>query len=241
MALLVLLSSATLSAQNANVKYSGDAKSGDRVYCCAYDGYVNMRQTPSQQAAKVGKFKNGPTGAILIQNYGDWMQIDNNGTRGYVPSRYVQDEPTVAYVGSATARDISGIWIVRGPYNVYNIYDNGYWMAYGNHFPIAFGYYIMQKNEIKLIAAEKIAPNHFDNYGNLQYLPTKEVYDTIAISSLNSETRVRFLTGYEPEEEVEGIDPYYCTAEEFNQNGKSVANRVKKLIIQYINLSSKQY
>ena len=121
---LGMLISVPLSAQNANVVYSGNAQSGDKVYCCAYDGYINMRQAPSYQADKVGKFKNGSTGAILVQNYGEWMQIDNNGTIGYVPSRFVQDEPTVEYVGSATANDISGIWTVRGPYNVFNIYNN---------------------------------------------------------------------------------------------------------------------
>ncbi len=230
LAILALLSSATLSAQNANVKYSGNAHSGDVVYCCAYDGYVNMRQTPSYQAAKVGKFKNGPTGAVLIQNLGEWMHINYNGTKGYVPSRFVQDEPTVAYVGSATARDISGVWIIQSAYNVYNIYDNGYWMAMGNYFPLAYGYYIMQNNEVKLIAVEKISPDHYDDNGKLLYLPVREVYDTVAISSFNSKTRVEFLTGNEPEEDLEGIDPYYCTAAEFKTDGKSVAERVKRIL-----------
>jgi ABC-type multidrug transport system fused ATPase/permease subunit len=229
---LGMLISVPLSAQNANVVYSGNAQSGDKVYCCAYDGYINMRQAPSYQADKVGKFKNGSTGAILVQNYGEWMQIDNNGTIGYVPSRFVQDEPTVEYVGSATANDISGIWTVRGPYNVFNIYDNGYWMAYGNYFPLAYGYYIMQNNEVKLIAIEKISPNHFDDNGNLLYLPIREVYDVIDINSLNSETRVEFLTGNELEEDLEGIDPYYCTEDEFKEEGKKVANRMRELIIQ---------
>lgn len=227
MALLVLISSATLSAQNANVKYSGNAHSGDVVYSCAYDGYVNMRQTPSYKAAKVGKFKNGPTGAVLIQNLGEWMHINYNGTKGYVPSRFVQDEPTVAYVGSATARDISGVWVIRGAYNVYNIYDNGYWMEMGNYFPLAYGYYIMQNNEVKLIAVEKFSQDH---YPELIYLPVREVHDTVAISSFNSETRVKFLTGYESSEELEGIDPFYCTAAKFKADGKSVAERVKRAL-----------
>ena len=108
--LSVLLSAATLSAQNANIKYSGDAQPGDKVYSCAFDGYVNMREAPSYQATKVGKFSNGSTGAELIQNLGEWMEIDNNGVRGFVPSRFVQDEPTVAYTGSATVNDITGMW-----------------------------------------------------------------------------------------------------------------------------------
>ena len=229
LAILALLSSATLSAQNANVKYSGNARPGEVVYSCAYDGFVNMRQTPSYKAAKVGKFKNGPTGAVLIQNLGEWMHINYNGTKGYVPSRFVQDEPTVAYVGSATASDISGVWIIQSEYNVYNIYDNGYWMVMSNYFPYAYGYYIMQNNEVKLIAVEQMSDPYGDN-GNPAYELVREVYDTIPMRSFNSQTRVRFLTGYETEEELEGIPPFYCTAAKFKADGKSAAARVKRVL-----------
>lgn len=188
-----------------------------------------MRQTASYQAAKLGKFENGSTGAVLVQNLGEWMQIDDNGTIGYVPSRFVQDEPTVAYTGTATASDVAGVWNVFGAYNIINVYENGYWMAFGNYFPVAYGYYIMQNNEIKLIAIEEIAPNHFEG-GNLKYETVRKVYGIIDISSLNDQTRIEFLTGNEAEEDLEGIDPYYCTKAQFMGEAKTAAKRVKDII-----------
>lgn len=93
-ALVVLFSVTTLSAQNANTRYRGSAKPGDIVYSNAYDGFVNMRQTASYKAAKVGEFKNG-TGAVMLENLGEWMKIEVSGIVGYVPSRLLSLRPFV--------------------------------------------------------------------------------------------------------------------------------------------------
>lgn len=230
LALAVLLSTLTLSAQNANVKYSGDAQPGEKIYSCAYDGYVNMRQTASFKAAKVGQFKNGPTGATLIKNLGDWMEINYKGVRGFVPSRFVQDEPTVAYTGTATTKHITGIWYLgwNGPLN---IYDNGYWSAFGNYFEAAYGYYILENNQIKLIAIRV-----YDDIVNglPSYAKVREEYGVINISELTNDRRGTFLTGYESEEEVELLEgegvPHY-TAAEFKSAGKFVKDYLKDDII----------
>ncbi|MBO7262006.1 MAG: TonB family protein [Alistipes sp.] len=231
-ALIVLLSNLTLSAQNANVKYSGDAQPGEKVYSCAYDGYVNMRQTPSFNAAKIGKFKNGPTGATLIRNLGEWMEINYNGVRGYVPSRFVQDEPTVAYTGSATVNDITGMWRA-GFFGPLSIYNNGYWALFGNYFYTAYGYYILQNNEIKLIAIKEISHDRFmDENGDLVYLTVRNEYSIKDISIFNNENRVDFLTGYESDEEMEGVDPALCTRAEFMEYGKWVKDDLRDIIIE---------
>jgi hypothetical protein len=232
LALAVLLSTLTLSAQNANVKYSGDAQSGEKVYSCAYDGFVNMRQAPSFKAAKIGKFKNGPTGATLIRNLGEWMEINYNGVRGYVPSRFVQDEPTVAYTGTATVKNITGIW-----YNFFfgplYIYENGYWSAFGNYYFSAYGYYILENNQIKLIAIREI---DFDDMssGLPGYAKVRKEYGIINISDLTNDRRGTFLTGYESEEEVELLEgegvPHY-TAAEFKNAGKHVKEYLEKDIL----------
>ena len=230
--LSVLLSTLTLSAQNANVKYSGDAQPGEKVYSCAYDGFVYMRQTASFNAAKVGKFKNGPTGATLISNLGEWMEINYNGVRGYVPSRFVQDEPTVACTGSATVNDITGMWRA-GFFGPLSIYNNGYWSLFGNYFDVAYGYYILQNNEIKLIAVKEISHDRFmDDNGDLVYLTVRKEYSIIDISILNNENRVDFLTGYESDEEMEGVDPALCTRAEFMEYGKWVKDDLRDIIIE---------
>ena len=229
--LSMLLSTLTLSAQNANVKYSGDAQPGEKVYSCAYDGFVYMRQTASFNAAKVGKFKNGPTGATLISNLGEWMEINYNGVRGYVPSRFVQDEPTVAYTGSATVNDITGMWCA-GFFGPLSIYNNGYWALFANFIYVAYGYYILQDNEIKLIAVKEISPNHFFENGELVYITVRREYSIKDISIFNNENRVDFLTGYESDEEMEGVDPALCTRAEFMEYGKWVKDDLRDIIIE---------
>lgn len=68
-----------------------------RVYSNAYDGYVNIRQTPQSKAPIVGVLHNGPEGAVLLGTEGEWKKIDCNGIVGYVYEKYVQDTPTEVY------------------------------------------------------------------------------------------------------------------------------------------------
>lgn len=229
LALAVLLSTLTLSAQNANVKYSGDAQPGEKIYSCAYDGFVNMRQTPSFQATKIGKFKNGPTGATLVRNLGEWMEINYNGVRGYVPSRFVQDEPTVAYTGTATASTIEGMWSV-GFFGPLSIYDNGYWSLFGNYYDTAYGYYILENNQIKLIAVREIDFEDMSS-GIPGYVKVRKDYGSIDINILNSDNRIDFLTGYESEEELEGTDFNLCTKTNFKNEAKRIKEYLRNDII----------
>ena len=68
-----------------------------RVYSNAYDGFVNIRQTPQSKAPIVGVLHNGPEGAVLLGTEGEWKKIDCNGIVGYVYEKYVQDTPTEVY------------------------------------------------------------------------------------------------------------------------------------------------
>lgn len=68
-----------------------------KVYSNAYDGFVNIRQSPSSSAPILGVLKNGPDGAVLLGTEGEWKKIDYNGIVGYVYEKYVQDTPTEVY------------------------------------------------------------------------------------------------------------------------------------------------
>lgn len=118
-----------------------------KVYCCAYDGFVNIRQEPSYSAEKVGKFFNGPEGAVWVEDCGEWVKINILGTIGYVPAKYVQDKPTIAYTGKASASWIEGIWSNNSGFMLM-IYNNGTWQS-GYDYTTSMGTYIMQNNEIK--------------------------------------------------------------------------------------------
>ena len=115
------------------------------VYSCAYDGFVNMHETPSYDGANVGKFLNGPEGAILLEDLGDWTKIDVNGVVGYVASKYVQDTPTVAYTGTVDVNWLEGVWAASG-YDKVEIFNNGVFRSLPS---TQVGTWILQNNEIK--------------------------------------------------------------------------------------------
>jgi uncharacterized protein YgiM (DUF1202 family) len=126
------------------VIYAQDSK----IYSCAYDGYVNIRQQPSNKSAKLGQFRNGPQGAILLEDLGKWVKIKVGDVTGYVLKQFTQRTPTIAYTGNVSADWIEGVYYYNG--YIYIIYNNGYWQC-GYNFHFKRGYYIMQKNEVKLI------------------------------------------------------------------------------------------
>ena len=44
-----------------------DIQISEKVYSNAYDGYVSIRVEPSSKSEKIGEFRNGPDGAILLE------------------------------------------------------------------------------------------------------------------------------------------------------------------------------
>ena len=130
------------------------------VYANAFDGFVNIRETAQAKAPILGVFRNGPEGAALLSTEGEWTQVDCNGIVGYVLSKYVQDTPTVAYIGTATLDDIAGLYYSPGGYGMYLWYD-GTWES-GYNDPVNNGIYILQNNEVKLIPAGYVDINTFE-------------------------------------------------------------------------------
>ena len=61
-----------------------------KVYSFGFDGFTNMREGPSFSNKVIGKFMNGPDGATLLEDLGDWLQIEYNGIVGYVPSAFLR-------------------------------------------------------------------------------------------------------------------------------------------------------
>ncbi len=81
-----------------------------RVYSNAYDGFVNIRQAPESKAPILGVLRNGPEGAVLLDEEGEWKKIDCNGIVGYVYGEYVQDTPTEVFEYWAALRKDASIY-----------------------------------------------------------------------------------------------------------------------------------
>ena len=120
----------------------------ERVYACGYDGYVSIRETASYKGTKLGNFDNGPDGAVLLEDLGEWMKIEYYGIVGYVTSFYVQDTPSEPYKGRLTPDDLAGVWAGNGGFVLF-IFDNGTW-EYGYDNAAQKGTYVMQNGSLKL-------------------------------------------------------------------------------------------
>ena len=100
-----------------------------RVYANAFDGFINIRETPEAKAPIIGTFKNGPQGAVLLDSEGEWTKIDCNGIVGYVLSKFVQDTPTEAVDEGITMDWLEGWWKNDECKSIL-IFDNGGFMDY---------------------------------------------------------------------------------------------------------------
>lgn len=127
-----------------------------RVYSCAYDGFVSIREEGSPRGAIIGSFKNGPEGAVLLEKGVEWTKIDCNGVVGYVNTKYVQDTPTIAYTGTATIDDIAGMYGADG-YCLFLYFDGNYEVGYDWAFE--YGKFIFQNDEVLLMPTSAFDPN----------------------------------------------------------------------------------
>ncbi|MBQ6761822.1 MAG: SH3 domain-containing protein [Bacteroidales bacterium] len=121
---------------------------GDYVYSCGYDGFVNMRQEPSYSAGKVGKFYNGERAKVVGERGEDWKQVEVGSSVGWVPVKYIQTAPTLAYTGNVDVNWVEGIWDYNG--SILMVFDNGTFV-WGYDDETSHGVYIMQNNEIRFI------------------------------------------------------------------------------------------
>jgi uncharacterized protein YgiM (DUF1202 family) len=146
----------------------------NRVYSYAYEGHLNIRETPSFNARIIGKFRNGPEGGNLLQDLGGWSQVEVNGVVGYVVSRYLKRTPTIPYTGRVGPSWIEGLWATDdAPGWTLHIYNNGYWHSSYYHISNS-GYYVMQNNEVKFVTVAKLDVEGKTTWTGAKGLPNEE-------------------------------------------------------------------
>lgn len=85
-------SSATTQGNNV---HSENYSMQEKVYSCAYDGYINLRELPTMKSNKVGQLMNGPEGAELLEKTNkNWWKIKVGRVVGYASRAYLQLTPT---------------------------------------------------------------------------------------------------------------------------------------------------
>ena len=94
-----------------------------KVYANAYDGYVNIRNSASDKGIILGRFENGPDGAIKLGEENGWIQIDCDGVVGYVYAKYVSSRPTSPVYTTVDGKWLKGQWTDGS--TTYNLAANG--------------------------------------------------------------------------------------------------------------------
>lgn len=125
--LMVSCGNPTTSNENvAVVEAEGD------VFSNAFDGFLNIRESPNANSFKVGELKNGPKGATMI-NYGaKWSLVSHNGVEGYVKTEYLQTTPTKPAL--LNPEDVIGVWGEPDHSEDILVFDNGTYAIYTANF-----------------------------------------------------------------------------------------------------------
>jgi uncharacterized protein YgiM (DUF1202 family) len=118
------------------------------VYSHSYDGYLSIRDTPSSKGVKIGKFRNGPEGAIKLSESGNWVEIDYNGIVGYVSKKHVVTYPTKAVTVDIDEKWLAGPWYPAHRNYAYMIFNNGTYTVQYEYGTLADGTYQVDGDEM---------------------------------------------------------------------------------------------
>lgn len=223
---------------NSNVETNSSRESTQYVYSCAYDGFVNMRATASYSAPKVGEFRNGPEGAILLEEEEDWVKIDVHGLVGFVPSKYVRKTPTVAYTGDISVDWLEGMWSSKGG-NITNIFNNGTY-EHGYDYPTERGKYIMQNKDEIVFTPLWIDPGFLDGTDDAEWFKAytlkitnkvdKEMSKLLQDGDVMPYRQKRFMTQKELEEYYdESWADCMMTISTFRSQGRDVLKQIEEI------------
>lgn len=118
------------------------------VYCNSYDGFLNIRAEASSKSEILGKFRNGPEGAVYLSTSGNWVKVDCNGIVGYVHKPSVSYSPTKEVTIDVDAKWLMGPWYPSSKEYAYLIFNNGTYAVQYYYGTIAYGTYKLEGDEI---------------------------------------------------------------------------------------------
>lgn len=101
-----------------------------KIYSNAYDGYTNVRQSPSSKSKILGKLRSGNEYVVLIGMEGNWYEVEYYDQIGYVHKDHVGDTPLKPVTVEVDAKWLEGCWydkdyVYQEGYVFYLVYSNG--------------------------------------------------------------------------------------------------------------------
>ena len=118
-----------------------------RVYSYAYDGYTNVRQSPTSKSAVLGKLRHGNEYAVAIGVVDNWIEVEYYDQIGYVHKDHVSDTPSKPVTVDVDANWLTGCWSDYG-YVYYLIYSNGKYTEEHQYGTMLHGKWHLEGNEI---------------------------------------------------------------------------------------------
>ena len=135
--------------ENPTVQNKDNTPASIKVYSNAYDGYINIRETPTSKGTVIGVLKNGPEGALCLSQTGEWTKIDYNGVTGYVYTKYLTDSPTEEVTITIDINWLKGIWRNDTEQYAYMIFNNGTFAIQSTSGTLSYGTYMLKGSDIE--------------------------------------------------------------------------------------------
>ena len=85
------------------------------VFSTSSDGFLNIRELPSNQSSIVGVLYTGGDGAKFLGRENKWIRVEYQGRQGYVHSSYAVCSTTKPNVGTAPQQKV--YYVVLGSYD----------------------------------------------------------------------------------------------------------------------------
>ncbi len=211
----------------APVEEAEPADTRPRVYACAFDGYVNIRETTEAKAPVVGVFRNGSEGAVLLSVEGEWTKIDCNGIVGYVLSKYVCEKPSEAVDEGITMDWLEGWW-EDGECHSLLVFDNGGYMEFSCMFNegdyTSKGSFMLQGSSLVLTEAVNFVNWPEGPDSDAESFALDPIKKTI-VGYKKQQLKTKDLYAYLDEIGEEMYGDLYLTKKEFNNLKKHVFDK----------------
>lgn len=139
------------------VEYTDEVEAYDeevsvvKIYSTAYDGYTNVRQSPTSKSKILGKLRNGNEYVTLVGMEGNWYEVEYYDQIGYVHKDHVGDTPSKPVTVDVDASWFNGFWShPDSDQEGYNIYSNGKYTLhdYIEDYTVCHGRWRLEGNEI---------------------------------------------------------------------------------------------
>ena len=102
-----------------------------KMYSNSYDGYTNVRKSPSSKGEVIGKLRNGNEYVVVIGEVDNWYEVEYYDQIGYVHKNYVSEIPSMPVTVNVDAKWVEGIWFCYEGMQCYLIFSNGTYTLVG--------------------------------------------------------------------------------------------------------------